>query len=86
MRPQPTASPGHPPSAAGTDTAAAGYGVEVERAERGWEVRIVDGDGRPVSIRPCASETEARTFASTVIQHLGWLSHEKFREYYRLEG
>ena len=64
------------------------YRVDVERAEQGWEVRIVDlglgGGGRVVSVRPCAGETEARTFASTVIQHLGWLSPEKFREYYRL--
>jgi hypothetical protein len=85
MRPQPTASPGAPPIA-GTEAAVAGYRVEVERADRGWEVRIVDADDHPVSIRPCASETEARTFASTVIQHLGWLSKEKFREYYRLGG
>ena len=64
------------------------YRVDVERVEQGWEVRIVevdpDGDGAIVSVRPCAGETEARTFASTVIQHLGWLSPEKFREYYRL--
>ena len=86
MRPEPTASPGPPPSLVGTEGAAAGYRVEMERADRGWEVRIVDANGHPVSIRPCASETEARTFASTVIQHLGWLSNEKFREYYRLEG
>jgi hypothetical protein len=86
VRPQPTASPGPPPSIAGTEAAAAGHRVEVERADRGWEARIVDADGHPVFVRPCASETEARTFASTVIQHLGWLSKEKFREYYRLEG
>jgi hypothetical protein len=64
------------------------YRVDVERAEQGWEVRIVavgfGGDDRIVSVRPCAGETEARTYASTVIQHLGWLSPGKFREYYRL--
>ena len=31
-----------------------------------------------------ASGEEARAFASTVEQHLGWLSEEKFRRYYRL--
>jgi hypothetical protein len=30
-------------------------------------------------------EAEARTFASTVQQHIYWLSPEKFREYYRLD-
>ena len=62
------------------------YAVEVERGQHGWEVRILDVQGVAVSIRPCASETEARTYASTVIQHLGWLSEEKFRAYYRLDG
>jgi hypothetical protein len=65
----------------------AAYRVDVERAEQGWEVRILDvgaGDDRIMSVRPCAGETEARTYASTVIQHLGWLSPEKFNEYYRL--
>jgi hypothetical protein len=63
----------------------AAYAVQVERSQRGWEVRIVDADGNVESVRPCANETEARTYASTVIQHLGWLSAEKFREYYRLD-
>ena len=87
MTPSPTASGDGPrPSFAATGSAAADYRVEVDRADRGWEVRILDAAGRSVSVRPCASETEARTFASTVIQHLGWLSVEKFREYHRLEG
>ena len=60
------------------------YRVDVERAERGWEVRILDRQGGAVFVRPCGGEAEARTFASTVIQHLGWLSVPKFREYYRL--
>jgi hypothetical protein len=60
------------------------YAVRVERGERGWEVRVVDAGGRAVSVRACTDETEARTYASTVIQHLGWLSPEKFRQYYRL--
>jgi hypothetical protein len=29
---------------------------------------------------------EARTYASTVRQHIFWLSPEKFREYYRIEA
>ena len=64
----------------------ASYGVRVNRGEHGWEVRIVDADGESVATRPCGTETEARTYASTVIQHLGWLSAEKFREYYRLSA
>jgi hypothetical protein len=67
-------------------TGAPAYAVRVERGLHGWEVRIVDAEGSVVSVRPCASETEARTYASTVIQHLGWLSPEKFREYYRLDA
>jgi hypothetical protein len=64
--------------------AADAFRVDVERGEHGWEVRILDAAGTPLSVRPCAGETEARTFASTVIQHLGWLSERKFRDYYRL--
>lgn len=61
------------------------YVVSVDQGERGWEVRIVNAaDGSVASSRPCGSETEARTFASTVNQHLDWLSVAKFREYYRL--
>ena len=59
------------------------YTVRVEDAG-GWRVRILDGAGRAVFERPSASEGEARTFASTVEQHLRWLSEEKFRRYYRL--
>jgi hypothetical protein len=29
---------------------------------------------------------EARTYASTVQQHIGWLSEDQFREYYPLTG
>jgi hypothetical protein len=69
---------------AGSPDDRADYAVRVEHGERGWEVRIVDAADLPVSVRACADETEARTYASTVIQHLGWLSTEKFRQYYRL--
>ncbi len=37
-----------------------------------------------MSTRACADEVEARTFASTVRQHIEWLSEETFRGYYRL--
>ena len=50
----------------------------------GWAVTIVDPQGAAVFERPCGSEEEARTFASTVEQHIAWLSEEKFRRYYRL--
>ena len=60
------------------------YVVHVSSGERGWEVQILDGDGTPVWSRACSDEAEARTFASTVQQHIYWLSPTKFREYYRL--
>ena len=62
------------------------YLVRVERARNGWEVRILDTDGSVAWTRHCSGEAEARTFASTVRQHVYWLSPEKFREYYRLDG
>ena len=61
-----------------------GYSVHVEKTEKGWEVTILDPSGEIALRRPCADETEARTFASTVRQHIYWLSPEKFRDYYRL--
>ena len=59
------------------------YSVRVEEGG-GWKVEILDGSGRPVFQRSCSSQQEAGAFASTVEQHLGWLSEEKFRRYYRL--
>jgi len=50
----------------------------------GWSVAIVDPQGRVASVRACRDEAEAETFASTVRQHIGWLSEERFREIYRL--
>lgn len=50
----------------------------------GWRVAIVDPAGNEASSRACRDEVEARTYASTVRQHLEWLSEPKFREYYRL--
>lgn len=47
---------------------------------------IVDPAGNDVVSRACRDEAEARTYASTVLQHIGWLSEAKFREYYRIPG
>ncbi len=54
------------------------------RDDERWRVAIVDAAGREASSRACRDEVEARTYASTVRQHLEWLSESKFREYYRL--
>ena len=61
------------------------YAVRVDRREGGWSVRILDPGGTQVSERACADEAEARTYASTVRQHVYWLSEERFRQYYRLQ-
>ena len=61
-----------------------GYDVRIEDAPAGWRVVIRDPGGRDVSDRACRDGAEARTFASTVRQHIYWLSPEKFREYYRV--
>jgi hypothetical protein len=58
--------------------------VATRRDEGGWRVTIVEPDGREASSRWCADEVEARTYASTVRQHLEWLSEEKFRAYYSI--
>jgi hypothetical protein len=49
-----------------------------------WSVAILDPGGREVAVRACRDESEARTFASTVRQHIAWLSEARFREIYRL--
>ena len=61
-----------------------GYRVEIHDTVDGWRVEIVDPAGTVVSDRACRDASEARTFASTVRQHIYWLSPEKFREYYRV--
>ena len=61
------------------------YIVAVEDTSGGWRVRIVDRQGRIASERACRDGAEARTYASTVRQHLYWLSPDAFRAYYRIE-
>ena len=61
-----------------------GFGVQVLSSPDGWRVAIVAPDGTVVAERACADHLEARTYASTVRQHIYWLSAEKFREYYRV--
>ena len=62
------------------------YGVRVEAQDgAGWRVVIVDPTGGDAGVRVCSDGAEARTYASTVRQHIYWLSEEKFRTYYRLE-
>ena len=68
-----------------------GFSVEVRDGEDGqgighgieWSVAILDPEGREVAVRACRDEAEARTFASTVRQHIAWLSEARFREIYR---
>jgi hypothetical protein len=61
------------------------YTVRETWGDQGWEVLIVDPEGAVAWSRPCANQNEARIFASTVRQHVYWLSEEKFSEYYRLD-
>lgn len=68
------------------DQAQNAYGVELHEGELGWEVRILDPDRAIAWSRSCTDETEARTLASTIRQHIYWLSPGKFREYYKIAG
>lgn len=61
-----------------------GFGVELREDPGGWRVAIVDAAGAVLSERACRDHLEARTYASTVRQHIYWLSPDRFREYYRL--
>jgi hypothetical protein len=61
-----------------------GFGVEVRGGEGTWRVAILSPQGEVVAERACSDGAEARTYASTVRQHIYWLSPEKFREYYRI--
>jgi hypothetical protein len=60
------------------------YTVHLHAGERGWEVQILDEASALVWTRACADEPEGRTLASTIQQHIYWLSPAKFRDYYRL--
>ena len=60
------------------------YGVRVERDDEGWRAVITGPDGKEALERRFEGEEEARLYASTVEQHLGWLSEARFRQYYRL--
>jgi hypothetical protein len=60
------------------------YRVRVNEDPEGWDVQILRPGGEMAFTRSCSSEAEARTFASTVQQHIYWLSPKKFEEYYRL--
>ena len=60
------------------------YGVRIVRDPGGWVATIVEADGTVALLRACAGEEEARMFASTVEQHIRWLSEGRFRQYYRL--
>lgn len=69
------------------DAADARYGIRVVEEDAGWRVRIVDlSDGDVVADRACHDREEAELYASTVRQHAGWLSVDRFREYYGLGG
>ena len=62
------------------------FGVEIRGDEGIWRVAILGPAGEVVAERACHDGAEARTYASTVRQHIHWLSPEKFREYYRIDG
>ena len=62
------------------------FGVELHEGEIGWEVRIIAPGGGVAWTQSCGNVTEARTLASTIRQHIYWLSPGKFREYYRIAG
>ena len=49
-------------------------------------MRIVDAGGVTISSRACRDEDEARLYASTVRQHIGWLSEDVFERYYAIGG
>jgi hypothetical protein len=62
--------------------AANGYRVHIGESPDGWRVAIEDPAGVVVMERACRDGAEARTFASTVRQHIYWLSPDTFRSYY----
>lgn len=61
-----------------------GWEVRVEAAGDVWRALLVNDAGMVLLERPFETEERARLFASTVEQHMGWLSEARFRQYYRL--
>jgi hypothetical protein len=62
------------------------FTVELRETPQGWRVVIVETGGEVLSERACRDGAEARAYASTVRQHVYWLSPERFRTYYAPEG
>jgi hypothetical protein len=62
------------------------FDVSIVEADEGWRVEIAAKTGRILSMRACRDGAQARIYASTVRQHLYWLSAKRFGEYYSLEG
>lgn len=52
------------------------------RESQGWRVEIIRSDGEVLCVRACRDGAEARIYASTVRQHISWLSPEAFLSYY----
>jgi hypothetical protein len=46
----------------------------------------VDANAETVSARVCRDEADARLYASTVRQHIEWLSEGQFERYYAIDG
>lgn len=60
------------------------FAVEVRQDTAGWRVTILSPVGEVAAERACRDHQEAHTYASTVRQHIYWLSPRKFQEYYRI--
>lgn len=58
------------------------FDIRLHQGPHGWRVAIVESNGEVLAERACQDGAEARTFASTVRQHLYWLSPQAFRSYY----
>ena len=61
------------------------FRVQVLHVDRDWEVRILEPTGSSIWSRSHADAEQAETLASTIRQHVSWLSPAKFREYYKLD-
>jgi hypothetical protein len=69
-----------------TNVPTVGYSVVMRDRDGSSSVVIVDEQGAELAERICRDPAEARVYASTVRQHLYWLSPERFREYYQLSN